>query len=401
MSRLIIYDCNITLNFSQGLPLDEWHESLNVDDIVVLRDVVNSKHLIAHRLSACRQLTFGSFNTFSIPVWCSSRHADALKYFDSIMKYAEKYDLSMRIEIPLTDASLQRYHLNPRWERVDVFRCGNFFGIQRTESTWYYQAVFGKMSLIVYPSSPLESKQEHEHFLDRMLVHSATPRRDYFFAINHTSDVFRRDLYGELVGRRSGRSNKIPELQCFEGDFFIYRASLMERTKDALHAVDIAIADGHRRRNRDLPPPKTLNTNENLLVYYSSAGTLAYSNYTVESHVKRSVSEPVVVIISAPDRVLRFENINTSQETIAVSWHPTAKWREPWCRACITELILSIGGLLVPHAIFESIEWLDCLRTWSRFKLMAIIDDVYRSVRQIVARRRVAPVTRLRLKMKK
>lgn len=159
-----------------------------------------------------------------------------------------------------------------------------------------------------------------------------------------------------------------------------------------MRVVDIAIADDQRRRSDDLL--------SELIVFHTGASTLVYSNYTVESHVKKVISEPIVVITSAPDRVLRFENNNTSKETIAVFWHPSAEWREPWCRAFIIELVLSIGGVLVPHAIFEIIEWLNCLRTWGRIKLVTIIEDVYRSLRQIVAKRTEVPVTRLRLKMK-
>lgn len=222
MSRLVIYDCNLTLDFCQGLPLDEWRQSLNADDIVVLRDLINSKHLAAHRRSADSPSAFVSFDRFFIPVWCSSRYADALKQFDSIMKYAEKYDLPMRIEIPLTDVSLQSYNLNPKWDHVDVFRHGSFFGSHDIEPTWYYQAVLGKMCVDVYPRALGETEQEREHFLDRMLVNFTTPRRDYFFVTNHISNVFERDLRGEFVGRRSRRSNKIPELQRFEGAFYIY-----------------------------------------------------------------------------------------------------------------------------------------------------------------------------------
>ena len=393
MSRLVIYDCNLTLDYRKDLPLDEWHQSLNADDIVVLRDTVNNQHLVAHRQSANSTLTFIPFDKFFIPVWCSSRYPDALRNFDSIMKYAEKYDLSARIEIPLTDVSVKNDNLNSRWDHVDVFRYGDFFGRHDIDPTWYRQLVLGQMRVNLVPATPIETQQDCDAFTNRMMVHFTTPRRDYFFATDRKTDVFERDLRGEFVCRRSRRTNKMPELKCLEGDIFIYHANLMMRTKDALSVVSELI-----QRN---PVRAKTQTNE-LIIFHSSVGTLVYSDNTLESHVKRYTPlAKIVVITSAPDRVLQFKNKNKLDETVVAFWHPSAKWREPWCRAFIIELILSIGGLLVPHVIFEIIEWLDCLRTWGRFKLVEIIEDVFKSTRQIVARRRETPVTRLRSKIMK
>lgn len=315
---------------------------LRTDDIVVLQcNDAREFHFAIWLTDRPASRIALSTPTLHIPLECTRRYANSMHQFKVVTDYCVQHSVPMRMELLRSDSWMQRFEFDRSIWCIDLHFTAS------VATPWIATARFStdRSPCIEFDPFTFGSDLDKTKDLLRQQVRFVcTPQRQVLIGAQTamTREQLERIRTIRVLARTSARTFRVPEFASLSGTIYMYSLFVYCRD-DNTTSLRALIADVLQ-------------------------GT------------------PHVVLVSEPDRLFVGGYTEPPNVSLSQPWDVTAPARVPFQHASVVALVLAVGGALVPHAVFEIVEWLSRFHCWTRFQLVTLIEATYKSINRLRSR---------------
>lgn len=325
----------------------ELRAKLRTDDIVVLQcNDAREFHFAIWLTDRPASRIALSTPSLHIPLECTRRYANSLHQFKAVMDYCVQHGAPMRMELLRSDSWMQRFEFDRSIWCIDLHFTAS------VATPWIATARFStdRSPCIEFDPFTFRDLEETKDRLRQQVRFARTPQRQILIGAQTAMapEQLERIQTIRMLARTSARTFRVPEFASLSGTIYMYSLFVYCRNDDT--------------------------TSLRALIADVLQGT------------------PHVVHVSEPDRLF-IGSYTKPNVSLSQPWDVMAPARVPFQHASVVALVLAVGGALVPHAVFEIVEWLSMFHCWTRFELVTLIEATYKSIDRVRSRSRPARST--------